>query len=83
MVKEFETLVPTFQAAFLAHMDEWTLEGKPRTRRRYSLYTTCPLPKAEDRLLFLLTYCNAIKIGIRACPSLSGRNAFPMTVPKA
>jgi len=33
-VEEFETLVPAFEAAFLAHMDEWTLEGKPRSGRR-------------------------------------------------
>ena len=55
-VEEFETLVPTFAAAFLEHMDEWTLEGKPRTGRRYSQYKNCPLPSAEDRLLFILTY---------------------------
>lgn len=53
-VDEFESLVPLVQSAFLAHMATWTLEGKPRTGRRYSQYANCPLPTAEDRLLFVL-----------------------------
>lgn len=57
-VEEFETLVPTFAEAFLAHMDKWTLEGKLRTGRCYSQYKTCPLPTPQDRLLFILTYVN-------------------------
>lgn len=56
MVAEFEQLVPAFETAFLAHMDAWTLEGKPRTGRRYSQYANCPLPSPEDRLLFILSY---------------------------
>ena len=55
-VEEFEILLPTFEQAFLAHMEKWTLEGKPRTGRRYSQYVNCPLPSPEDRLLFILTY---------------------------
>src|SRR5690242_7253983 len=55
-VEEFETLVAPFETAFLARMQDWTLEGKPRTGRRYSQYATCPLPAPEDRLLFILTY---------------------------
>lgn len=55
-VEEFETLVPPFETSFLASMQDWTLEGKPRTGRRYSQYATCPLPSPDDRLLFLLTY---------------------------
>ncbi|MFQ3682938.1 hypothetical protein, partial [Roseiflexus sp.] len=43
-VDEFETLAPLVQDAFLAHMAEWTLEGKPRGGRRYSQYANCPLP---------------------------------------
>jgi hypothetical protein len=35
-VEEFEQFIPAFETAFLAHMEEWTLEGKPRTGRRYS-----------------------------------------------
>lgn len=55
-VEEFETLAVPFEIAFLARMRDWTLEGKPRTGRRYSQYATCPLPSKEDRLLFILTY---------------------------
>jgi len=55
-VEEFELLVPAFETAFLAHMQQWTLEGKPRTGRRYSQYANCPLPSPQDRLLFILTY---------------------------
>ena len=55
-VDEFEHMVPAFETAFLAYMDEWTLEGKPRTGRRYSQYANCPLPSPEDRLLFILSY---------------------------
>src|SRR6266542_4583449 len=55
-VDEFEQLVPPFEAAFVQHMHDWTMEGKPRTGRRYSQYTNCPLPTPEDRLLFVLSY---------------------------
>src|SRR6266516_46244 len=55
-VEEFEALVPSVQSAFLEHMSKWTLEGKPRTGRRYSQYANCPLPTPEDRLLFVLMY---------------------------
>jgi hypothetical protein len=53
---KFELLVPAFEAAFQAHMAEWRLDGKPRTARRYTTYTNCPLPTPEDRLLFILSY---------------------------
>lgn len=55
-VDEFEQLVPSFEAAFVRHMQHWTMEGKPRTGRRYSQYANCPLPTPEDRLLFILSY---------------------------
>jgi Helix-turn-helix of DDE superfamily endonuclease len=55
-VEEFEQLVPPFEAAFVRYMRDWTMEGKPRTGRRYSQYATCPLPTPEDRLLFILRY---------------------------
>lgn len=55
-VEEFEQLVPSFEAAFVRYMQDWTMEGKPRTGRRYSQYANCPLPTAEDRLLFILSY---------------------------
>ncbi len=53
---EFQTLVPPFEAAFQTHMTEWRLDGKPRTARRFTTYTNCPLPTPEDRLLFILVY---------------------------
>jgi hypothetical protein len=34
----------------------WRFDGQPRRARRYTTYATCPLPTAEDRLLFLLVY---------------------------
>ena len=55
-VDEFRQLVPPFEAAFHAHMADWRLDGKPRTARRYTTYTNCPLPTPEDRLLFILVY---------------------------
>src|SRR5690606_32479269 len=61
-VEEFEQFVPAFETAFLAHMDEWTLEGKPRTGRRYSQYANCPLPSPQDRLLFILSYLKVAPI---------------------
>jgi hypothetical protein len=53
---EFQHLLPHFEAAFQAHMQEWRLDGKPRTARRFTVYQTCPLPTPEDRLLFILVY---------------------------
>jgi hypothetical protein len=53
---EFQRLVPPFEAAFEAHMAAWRLDGRPRTARRYTTYTNCPLPTPEDRLLFILVY---------------------------
>ena len=55
-VEEFRELVPPFEAAFQAHMAGWRLDGRPRTARRYTTYANCPLPRPEDRRLFLLVY---------------------------
>src|SRR6266850_67089 len=55
-VDEFQRLVPPFEAAFEAHMADWRLDGRPRTARRYTTYTNCPLPTPEDRLLLILVY---------------------------
>jgi hypothetical protein len=55
-VDEFRQLVPPFEAAFQSHMADWRLDGKPRTARRYTTYTNCPLPTPEDRLLCILVY---------------------------
>src|SRR5712692_8707478 len=53
---EFQQLVPPFEAAFQTHMAMWRLDGKPRTARRFTVYTNCPLPTPEDQLLFILAY---------------------------
>lgn len=55
-VEEFELLVPAFEKAFQAHMAKWRLDGKPRTKRNYTTYANCPLPTAEERLLFVISY---------------------------
>ena len=53
---EFQQLVPPFEAAFQAHMAAWRLDGKPRTARQFAVYSNCPLPTPEDRLVFILAY---------------------------
>jgi Helix-turn-helix of DDE superfamily endonuclease len=37
-------------------MHDRTIDGQPRTSRRYSTSGTCPLPTIADKLLFILTY---------------------------
>jgi len=54
--EEFTSIVEPFEAAFQEHMQQWTMTGKLRTQRSFSVYTNCPLPSAEDRLLFVLSY---------------------------
>ena len=53
---ECQQLVPPFEVAFQAHMAQWRLDGQPRTARRSTTDTNCPLPTPEDRLLFILVY---------------------------
>jgi hypothetical protein len=55
-LEEFLQLAPPFEAAFQAHMAAWRLDGKPRTARQFAVYSNCPLPTPEDRLLFILVY---------------------------
>src|SRR5919109_589067 len=54
--QEFSALLPPFEQAFLAYMQEHTIDGQPRTSRRYSTYDTSPLSTMADKLLFILTY---------------------------
>lgn len=54
--QEFTVLLPHFEHAFLAYMEAHTIDGQPRTSRRYSAYDTSPLPTMADKLLFILTY---------------------------
>ena len=63
-VEEFEQLVEPFDQAFVRHMRQWTMEGKPRTARAYTPYVNSPLPTPEDRLLFLLTYLNVASLQV-------------------
>ena len=55
-VSEFTALLPHFEHAFEAYMRDHTIDGQPRTSRRYTAYATCPLPTMADKLLFILTY---------------------------
>jgi hypothetical protein len=54
--EEFQGLLPYFEQAFVSYMQDRTIDGQPRTSRRYSTYETCPLPTMADKLLFILTY---------------------------
>jgi len=54
--QEFEALLPPFERAFGAYMQDHPIEGQPRTVRRYRTDDTCPLPTIADKLLFILTY---------------------------
>jgi Helix-turn-helix of DDE superfamily endonuclease len=53
---EFQALLPHFEQAFVAYLGNRTIDGQPRTSRRYSPYATCPLPTMADKLLFILSY---------------------------
>ena len=53
---EFQALLPHFEQALVTSMQDRTIDGHPRTSRRYSTYDTCPLPMLADKLLFILTY---------------------------
>jgi hypothetical protein len=52
---ECMALLPHFERAWLAYLPDRTIDGQPRTRRRYSPYDPCPLPTMADKRLFLLT----------------------------
>jgi hypothetical protein len=53
---EFMALLLHFEQAFVVSMQDRTIDGQPRTSRRYSTYASCPLPTTADKLLFILTY---------------------------
>ena len=53
---EFMALLPHFEQALVTYMQDRTIDGQPRTSRRYTTYDTCPLPTMADKLLFILTY---------------------------
>jgi DDE superfamily endonuclease len=53
---ECHALLPQFEQAFVPHRHDRTIDGQPRTSRRYRPYDTCPLPTLADKLLFILSY---------------------------
>jgi hypothetical protein len=53
---EFMALLPHFEQALVVYMQDRTIDGQPRTSRRYSPYDNSPLPTIADKLLFILTY---------------------------
>jgi hypothetical protein len=53
---EFTALLPHFERALAAYLQDRTIDGQPRTSRRYSAYDNCPLPTVADTRLFILTY---------------------------
>jgi Helix-turn-helix of DDE superfamily endonuclease len=53
---EFTALLPPFERALAAYLQDRTIDGQPRTSRRYSAYDKSPLPTVADKLLFILTY---------------------------
>jgi hypothetical protein len=55
-LEEFRALLPAFAISFLAYVQDYTLEGKKRQKRRYVTYKNSPLPTMEDKLLFILMY---------------------------
>jgi Helix-turn-helix of DDE superfamily endonuclease len=52
----FEVLLPHVEHALVAYLQDRTIDGHPRTSRRYSTYDNCPLPTTADKQLFILTY---------------------------
>lgn len=54
--QEFTALLPHFARALATYLQDRTIDGQPRTSRRYSSYDNCPLPTIADKQLFILTY---------------------------
>jgi Helix-turn-helix of DDE superfamily endonuclease len=53
--QEGSPLLAHFEHALLASREDHTMEGQPRTSRRYRPYDTSPVPTMADKLLFSLT----------------------------
>ena len=51
----FEALLPPFEHALVAYLQDRTINGQPRTSRRYRTYDHCPLPTTADKPRFMLT----------------------------
>jgi hypothetical protein len=50
------SLRPYCEQACVTSMPDRTIDGQPRTSRRYRAYDNCPLPTMADKRLFILTY---------------------------
>jgi Helix-turn-helix of DDE superfamily endonuclease len=53
---ECMALLPHFEQALVVYLQDRTLDGQPRTSRRYRPYDHSPLPTIADKLLCILTY---------------------------
>ena len=53
---EFQALLPPFEQAFVAYMQDRTSDRHPRLSRHDSTSNPCPLPTIADQWLFMLTY---------------------------
>jgi hypothetical protein len=51
-----EALLPHFAHALAAYLQDRTIDGHPRTSRRYRPYDNGPLPTIADTRLCILTY---------------------------
>jgi hypothetical protein len=51
-----KALLPHVEPAFVGYLQDRTIDGQPRTSRRYTTYDTCPLPTTADKRRFILTY---------------------------
>ena len=51
--QEFEALLPHFEHALVAYLQDRTIDGQPRASRRYSTCDNCPLPTTADKQLFI------------------------------
>jgi hypothetical protein len=47
--QEFMALLPHFERALVAYLQGRTIDGQPRTSRRYSAYENCPVPTMADK----------------------------------
>ena len=52
----FMEFLPHFTSAMERYLKRYTLDGYVREGERAITYTNSPLPTADDRLLFILTY---------------------------
>ena len=53
--QEFTAVLPHVEHALAAYLQDRTIDGQPRTSRRYSTYDKSPLPTIADKRLFILT----------------------------